>query len=282
MRVVEHDFDIEDLLNRPLIAHLATFGDAGPCETPVWFLWDGGAVWIIANSKSSFVKRLVRDERASIGIVEFDLKRGFLRHLGMRGAARVLPIDVDHRTRIVARYLGSEETWDSWFKTNVVEHQDVLVKFVPDLVIARDQSYFRSGGPSKVEGNMPTTEQLADVPLVSLDHVQLAMPSGKEDRAREFYVGVLGFQEVTKPPELAKRGGCWFNSGDVHVHLGVDAGFLPAEKAHPAFRCVDYYGYVKRLSDRGVHVVPDEILLNGKAHCYFADPFGNRLELVAE
>lgn len=41
MRIVEQDFDMEDLLNRPLIAHLATFGDAGPCETPVWFLWDG-------------------------------------------------------------------------------------------------------------------------------------------------------------------------------------------------------------------------------------------------
>jgi catechol 2,3-dioxygenase-like lactoylglutathione lyase family enzyme len=123
---------------------------------------------------------------------------------------------------------------------------------------------------------------MSDGPFTRLDHVQLAMPGGEEDRAREFYVGVLGLQEVTKPPELAKRGGCWFSSGDVHVHLGVDTDFRPAKKAHPAFRCADYNGLTKRLSDLGVRVVPDEISLDGKAHCYFADPFGNRIELVAE
>ncbi len=123
---------------------------------------------------------------------------------------------------------------------------------------------------------------MSDGPFARLDHVQLAMPSGGEDRAREFYVGVLGLQEVKKPPELAKRGGCWFSSGDVHVHLGVDTGFRPAKKAHPAFRCVDYDVFIKRLSDLGVRVVPDEIPLDGKAHCYFADPSGNRIELVAE
>jgi catechol 2,3-dioxygenase-like lactoylglutathione lyase family enzyme len=123
---------------------------------------------------------------------------------------------------------------------------------------------------------------MSDTPFVRFDHVQLAMPRGEEDRAREFYVGVLGLEEVTKPPELAKRGGCWFSSGDVHVHLGVDSDFRPAKKAHPAFRCADYDGYIKRLSDLGIRVVPDEIPLKGKAHCYFADPFGNRIELVAE
>jgi catechol 2,3-dioxygenase-like lactoylglutathione lyase family enzyme len=123
---------------------------------------------------------------------------------------------------------------------------------------------------------------MSNAPFVRLDHVQLAMPCGEEDRAREFYVGVLGFKEVTKPPELAKRGGCWFSSGDVHVHLGVDGDFHPAKKAHPAFRCADYDGYIRRLADLGIRVVPEEIPLNGKAHCYFADPFGNRIELVAE
>lgn len=123
---------------------------------------------------------------------------------------------------------------------------------------------------------------MSDGPLARLDHVQLAMPGGEEDRAREFYVGVLGLQEVTKPSELAKRGGCWFSSGNVHVHLGVDSDFRPATKAHPAFRCADYHGFVKRLSDLGIRVVPDELPLDGKAHCYFADPFGNRIELIAE
>lgn len=265
MTVIERDFDPQELLNRPLLAHLATFGDPGPCETPVWFLWEDEAVWIVASSKSSFAKRLRKDRRASVGIVDFDVKGGLLRHLGMRGVATVLPMDADRRTRLITRYLGGEDSWDSRFKENVVERQDVLVKFVPTTVVARDQSYFRSAGPS----------------VTALDHVQLAMPAGEEDRARDFYVGLLGLQEVAKPAELADRGGCWFRSEEVDVHLGVDTDFKPAKKAHPAFRCTDYDGFIKRLSDLGVRVAPGEVPFGGKAHCYVADPFGNRIELIA-
>jgi catechol 2,3-dioxygenase-like lactoylglutathione lyase family enzyme len=123
---------------------------------------------------------------------------------------------------------------------------------------------------------------MSDGPFTRLDHVQLAIPPGEERRAREFYVGVLGLQEVTKPPELAKRGGCWFRSGEVHVHLGTDASFKPATKAHPAFRIADYDRFIETLSERGVRIIADEIPFDGKPHCYFADPFGNRIELIAE
>jgi len=65
------------------------------------------------------------------------------------------------------------------------------------------------------------------------------MPVGEEEIARRFYVGLLGMTEIPKPPELANRGGCWFASASVQVHLGVEAEFRPAKKAHPAFRCAD-------------------------------------------
>ena len=39
------------------------------------------------------------------------------------------------------------------------------------------------------------------------------MPAGMEKAARDFYQGLLGIPEVPKPPELAKRGGAWFESG---------------------------------------------------------------------
>src|SRR6187551_1552795 len=71
--------------------------------------------------------------------------------------------------------------------------------------------------------------------VVAIDHVQLAMPAGGEDRARAFYAGILGLAEVPKPPPLAPRGGCWFESDTVKVHLGVEPDFQPATKAHPAF-----------------------------------------------
>lgn len=82
------------------------------------------------------------------------------------------------------------------------------------------------------------------VPFTAIDHVQLAMPAGAEETAREFYRDLLGMAELPKPTELAKRGGCWFASGSVQVHLGVEADFRPTKKAHPALRCRDYAGLI--------------------------------------
>jgi catechol 2,3-dioxygenase-like lactoylglutathione lyase family enzyme len=120
------------------------------------------------------------------------------------------------------------------------------------------------------------------MPFVRLEHVQLAIPSGGEGVARDFYVDILGFEEIPKPPELAKRGGAWFCSGSVSLHLGVDSDFHPAKKAHPAFRCADYAALLQRLHVFGVPVIRDEQPFEGNEHCYISDPFGNRLELIAE
>jgi catechol 2,3-dioxygenase-like lactoylglutathione lyase family enzyme len=89
-------------------------------------------------------------------------------------------------------------------------------------------------------------------------------------------------EEVPKPAELLTRGGVWFRSGTVVVHLGVDRDFRPAGKAHPAFRCSDYDALLKRLKESGVPVEADQHLVNGREHCYVADPFGNRIELIRE
>jgi catechol 2,3-dioxygenase-like lactoylglutathione lyase family enzyme len=115
----------------------------------------------------------------------------------------------------------------------------------------------------------------------AIDHVQLAMPSGAEDRARTFYASVLGMTEVPKPAELAKRGGCWFESGVVQLHLGVEAEFRPARKAHPALRCVDYDGLVSRIREAGVEIKDDDSI-PGVRRCHIFDPFGNRIELIQE
>ena len=116
--------------------------------------------------------------------------------------------------------------------------------------------------------------------FVAIDHVQLAMPVGEEDRARGFYGELLGMTEITKPEELAKRGGCWFGSGSVQIHLGVEVDFRPAKKAHPALRCGDYDALTARLRAAGVDVRNDNSI-PGVRRCHVSDPFGNRIELVA-
>ena len=116
-------------------------------------------------------------------------------------------------------------------------------------------------------------------PFTSIDHVQLAMPPGEEVKASAFYSGLLGMTEIAKPAELTKRGGCWFESGTVQIHLGVETDFRPARKAHPALRCRDYDELIARLRARGVDVV-DDSNIPGVRRCHISDPFGNRIEII--
>ena len=111
---------------------------------------------------------------------------------------------------------------------------------------------------------------------MGIDHVQLAMSVGGEATAREFYVGVLGLVEMPKPAVMAARGGCWFEAGPVKLHLGAEADFVPARKAHPAL-------LLRKLSDfvaaHGLTAIwNDEIV--GTVRCHIDDPFGNRIELI--
>jgi len=113
--------------------------------------------------------------------------------------------------------------------------------------------------------------------VIGLDHVQLAMPRGEEERARAFYAGVLGLNEVPKPE--ADRGGCWFEGGGARIHLGVEDGFAPARKAHPALLVDDLDGLVARLESAGVTFKPGRPLA-GYRRGDILDVFGNRIELM--
>jgi catechol 2,3-dioxygenase-like lactoylglutathione lyase family enzyme len=115
--------------------------------------------------------------------------------------------------------------------------------------------------------------------LLAIDHVQLAMPPGQEAVARAFFGDVLGMEEIPKPAELAKRGGCWFQSGAVEIHLGVEEDFRPAKKAHPALRCKNYDAFVVQLAAAGVSAEEANDIPEVR-RCHIHDPFGNRIELV--
>lgn len=117
--------------------------------------------------------------------------------------------------------------------------------------------------------------------ILGLHHVQLAMPPGGEAAADDFYAGLLGITRVEKPAHLAARGGCWFESGELRVHLGVEDEFRPARKAHPAFLVDDLEDLRQKLSFAGV-ATEEDAPLPGFDRCYVADPFGNRIELLEQ
>jgi catechol 2,3-dioxygenase-like lactoylglutathione lyase family enzyme len=116
--------------------------------------------------------------------------------------------------------------------------------------------------------------------ILAIDHVQLAMPAGEEEKARAFYVNLLGFQEIPKPAELAKRGGAWFQSAHVQLHLGVEADFRPARKAHPAFIVDDLTTLIASIEIAGYETDTTQPPLDGYKRAHVFDPFGNRIELM--
>jgi catechol 2,3-dioxygenase-like lactoylglutathione lyase family enzyme len=115
--------------------------------------------------------------------------------------------------------------------------------------------------------------------IARIDHVQLAAPRGCEAAAREFYGGILGLAEIEKPAALRARGGCWFQCGAQQIHIGVEAAFQPAKKAHPAFAVCDLMKLRESLVEQGARITDDESI-PGTRRFFAEDPWGNRLEFL--
>ena len=135
--------DLETFLAKPLFAHIATNSDKGSRDSPVWFYWDGNAVWIIGDSETdTFPKRIQKDSRCAVGIVDYARNTGKVEHVGMRGHATVQSFDPDIARALLRRYLGqNEKQWDRRFLLALEAPTSLLVRFVPETVVARDVSY---------------------------------------------------------------------------------------------------------------------------------------------
>jgi nitroimidazol reductase NimA-like FMN-containing flavoprotein (pyridoxamine 5'-phosphate oxidase superfamily) len=131
-----------EVLARPLFAHLATASDDGPRESPVWFLWEDEALWIIGNYKTdSFPKRIEREPRCAVGVIHFEVATGLVQHVGFRGRARLEPHDAGRMKRLLSRYMGEPERWDPRFVEILDDADYVFVRFEPETAVVRDQSY---------------------------------------------------------------------------------------------------------------------------------------------
>lgn len=141
--------DLDEFLSRPLFGYLATASEAGSRVSPVWFLWEDEAIWILGNRESdTFPARIERDPRSALAVVDFDRTTGLVHHVGIRGRARVLPLDEARAKRLLRRYLGARE--DRWDEPRFIEplHDPgiVFIRFDPETVVARDLSYRPSSG----------------------------------------------------------------------------------------------------------------------------------------
>src|SRR3712207_6919610 len=120
---------LADLLSRPLFAHLATASQDGPRESPVWFLWEEGALWVIGNYRTdSFPKRVEREPRCAVGVVDFDVGSGLAPHVGCRGSARPMPHDRAGMAGLLGRNLGALGHWDERVVQILDDEEHVLVR----------------------------------------------------------------------------------------------------------------------------------------------------------
>ena len=133
---------MNEILARPLFGHLATASEHGPRESPVWFLWEAGIIWIIGNYQTdSFPKRIEREPRCAIGIINFEVSMGLVQHVGFRGQASLEPHDAERLTRLLSRYMGELERWDPRFVKILGDTDYVFIRFEPETAVVREQSY---------------------------------------------------------------------------------------------------------------------------------------------
>lgn len=142
-------FDPQILLDRPQMANLATLAaDGAPCNAPVWYLWEGGVLWMLGHEGSSSVRRLGRDGRCAVEIVDFDNSAGILLHCGLRGTATVEPNDVPLFHRLLRKYLGPEDGWNDWFIDNIAAIESPtsrMIRLLPNSIFTNNVSFFRTG-----------------------------------------------------------------------------------------------------------------------------------------
>ena len=133
---------MNEILARPLFGHLATGSEQGPRESPVWFLWEAGILWIIGNYETdSFPKRIEREPRCAIGIINFEVSTGLVQHVGFRGQARLEAHDTERMKRLLSRYMGELESWDPRFVKILDDTNYIFIRFEPETAVVREQSY---------------------------------------------------------------------------------------------------------------------------------------------
>lgn len=144
MEVLEDSLepDLDAFLERPLFCFFAQRSDSGPRLSPLWFLWAEGAIWNVARLDGRSYPRRVREyPRTAVAVVDFDPAAGRVEHVGMRGDATLEPYDAGRAERLFEKYLG--ETRSEWPEMFVGLDTEAyrLIRFEPETVVARDQSY---------------------------------------------------------------------------------------------------------------------------------------------
>ncbi len=143
----ESPFDVDQFLGQALTARIAT---SGPTIRPVWYLWEGGAFWVLTGPWARLLSQVQQDPEVALVVDVCELGSGLVRQVIARGRVDILPFDIPRGRRKLTRYLGPDESkWDRRFVHYLLDDPPdrgtVWLKMVPRSLVAKDLSYLPSG-----------------------------------------------------------------------------------------------------------------------------------------
>jgi PPOX class probable F420-dependent enzyme len=98
--------DLDGLLERPLVAVLATYRRSGDVLlSPVWHRWRDGGFDVVSRSDDVKVGHLRNDPRATVLVYEHEPP---YRGIELKGLAVLGPADPDLAREMAVRYMGVE------------------------------------------------------------------------------------------------------------------------------------------------------------------------------
>ena len=124
----------ESLLARPMIANLVTMRPAGtPHVAPVWFLWDRGRAFVMADANAVKVRNVKRNPVVALSIATADRP---LSYVVLEGKAKITSENLDDVVERMCKLYDGPERGAEFAKELLGENRMVLLEIAIDRVMS--------------------------------------------------------------------------------------------------------------------------------------------------
>lgn len=129
-----------------------------------------------------------------------------------------------------------------------------------------------------LEHSISNQVQTMKINFTRLNHIQICISPGEEDRGREFYCDLLGLKEIEKPERMKKAGGFWVEIADIQIHIGTE-NLNEISIRHPAFEVNDIDAVKQYLIENNIKIIEQQNANDYRRFSFF-DYWDNRIELM--
>ncbi len=124
----------EDFLGKPQIAHLVTLRPEGtPHVAPVWFLWDDGKAWVMADGGAIKVRNIKQNPAVAVSIATPERP---LSYVVLEGQAKVTSKNLDQVVERMCVLYDGPDRGAEFAKELIGEDRMVLLEITIDRVMS--------------------------------------------------------------------------------------------------------------------------------------------------